>query len=58
MNAEREALRGEISAAMSEVKAELAKMKRDIVRGLISALCVQAAIVISAFVWFVKRLIQ
>ena len=58
MNGEREALQSEIAATMDVVKAELARMKADVLKWLFVALYVQAIILVSAFVWFVKRMFQ
>jgi flagellar biogenesis protein FliO len=58
MNGEREALQSEIATTMDVVKAELARMKADILKWLFVALYVQAIILVSAFVWFVKRMFQ
>jgi flagellar biogenesis protein FliO len=55
MNGEREALQSEIATTMDVVKAELAGMKADILKWLFVAL---AIILVSAFVWFVKRMFQ
>jgi hypothetical protein len=43
---------------MDVVKAELARMKADVLKWLFVALYVQAIILVSAFVWFVKRMFQ
>jgi flagellar biogenesis protein FliO len=58
MNGEREALQSEIATTMDVVKAELARMKADILKWLFVALYVQVIILVSAFVWFVKRMFQ
>lgn len=58
MTAEREAMRSEFAATITEVKVELAKMKTDVLKWVIGALCVETIVIVSALVWFVKRIVQ
>jgi len=58
MDAEREAVRSEFATTRTEVRAELARMKTDVLKWVIGALCVQTIDIVSALVWFVKRIVQ
>ncbi|MCI0599755.1 MAG: hypothetical protein L0Y60_09585 [Beijerinckiaceae bacterium] len=50
--------KADIRALCAELRVDIAKMKTDVLKWFLGALCVQTGVIVSALVWFVKRIVQ
>ena len=51
-------LKADIRASCAELKAELARMKTEVLKWVIGALTLETIVIVSALVWFVRRIVQ